>query len=82
MLIKCYISCGLMVVDRLLHRTQINTLDALFGSDIDHELIPLLDLSRLVVDRVVDTGQKQTDDRRDNQLLIPADDWFKLLGSD
>ena len=81
-LVKCHVGGGLMVIDRLLQRVQVNTLDSLLGPDVDHQLVPLFDLGRLVVDRVVDPGQKQADDRRDDELFVPAEIWLKQLGPD
>lgn len=77
--IKCYVERGLLAVDRFLQRIQVNTLNTLFGPDVNHQLVPLFDLDRLVVDRVVNPGQKQADDGRDNQLFVPANGGFKPI---
>jgi len=46
--------------------------------DANHQLVPLLYFSGLVVDGIVDTGQKQADDRGNDQLLILLEEAISL----
>lgn len=66
-----------MLIQRFFKSLQIYRLDSLLCLKIDHQLIPLFDFSRLCVDRVIDSGQKQANDGRNYQLFVPAEVGFQ-----
>jgi hypothetical protein len=63
--------CALdMRFQTLFQSVKVVSLNFHFFIDPDHQLVPLLDLGSLVIDGIIDTGQKQADDRGHDQLLI------------